>query len=587
MPAQDVVARASVLVLAALLLAPAAGAQQLQVEPPADPVVIGKDLELVLILSAAAGTDPAAVTVTPRVAEGPQTPLLDEPYPLRAGDGPGRFVFSAPTLKTAHPGDYVLDVTVESPAGQATWQGSVSMDFGSEWTAERITYFIANRGEVLFFALVFLFGVLMSATPCIYPMIPITLAVIGAQTQDKSVARGFVLALTYGLGLALVYGVIGVVAATVFSGITAFLQSPAVLVPIALLMATLSFAMFGAFELEAPAFLRNRLQGAGGQRTGLVGAFLAGMVAGLVASPCVGPFLGALLIWVGSTSNVFLGFWSLFLFGLGLSALLVAVGTFPSLMSNIPQAGGWMETVKRGMGLLLLYMAFFFVRPPLVLPEAVFWPLLGAVTIVVAVFLGAFDRLEVDSHWWVRTRKGLGILALLTGVWLLGRAALPDVLPATPVQPAAVPVQMAAGGGTSGGETAVAAAPLPEKVQWEVIATGENVSGFLESKIAEAQETGRPIMIDFWATWCAYCRKLDKVVWVEPAVVAESMRYITIKVDATESDDADMTAVKEMFRVPGLPTVAFIDSTGRILHGKTLTGWHEADVFLETMQSIR
>ncbi len=585
MPAQDHHARVAALLVAALLLAAATAAQELQVEMPADPVEIGKDLEFVLVLPAAAGSDPAAITVTPAVLDGPQTPLLDDPYPLRAGDAPGRFVFSAPSLKTAHPGEYTLELAVDSPAGQSTWQGPVGVEFGNDWTAERITYFIAHRGELLFFALVFLFGVLMSATPCIYPMIPITLAVIGAQTQGKSVAKGFILALTYGLGLALIYGIIGVVAATVFSGITAFLQSPVVLIPIALLMAGLSFAMFGAYELEAPAFLRNRLQGAGGQRTGLVGAFLAGMVAGLVASPCVGPFLGALLIWVGSTSNVVLGFWSLFLFGLGLSALLVAVGTFPSLMSSIPQAGGWMETVKRGMGLLLLYMAFFFVRPPLVLPEAVFWPLLGAVTIVVAVFLGAFDRLEADSHWWVRTRKGLGVLALLAGVWLLGRAALPGLLPPPAVQPAAMPVQVAAGGSAPAG-TAVAAAPVPDKVQWEVIATGENVSGFLESKIAEAQQTGRPIMIDFWATWCAYCRKLDKVVWVEPAVAAESMRFITIKVDATDSDDADMTAVKEMFKVPGLPTVAFIDSTGRILHGKTLTGWHEADVFLETMQSI-
>lgn len=585
--------RAALLALLLLVAAAGAGAEDLEVVPPAGPVVIGEDLELTLVLPAAAGNDPDAIDVAVEVTSGPQPPLLDDPYPLRAGEGSGRFQYAAPTRTGAHPGEYTLAVTVDSPAGESRWEGPVTVEFGGSWNAERIAYFIENRGLFLFFGLVFVFGMLMSATPCIYPMIPITLAVIGAQTQDKGVGRGFVLSLAYGLGLALVYGVIGVIAATVFSGITALLQSPVVLVPIALLMATLSFGMFGAYELEAPAFLRNRLQGAGGQRAGLFGSLLAGMVAGLIASPCVGPFLGGLMLWVGSTGSIFLGFWSLFVFGLGLSALLVAVGTFPSLMSNIPQAGGWMETVKRGMGLLLLYMAFFFVRPPLVLPETVFWPVLGGVTIVVAVFLGAFDRLEPQSHWWARTRKGLGILALLVGIWLLGRAAVPALLPEGLTSPrvASAPTAAMVAAGDPDAAGAVpgeqAAAVVPEKVTWEVIATGEGVGDFIDAKIAEARETGQPIMIDFWATWCVYCRKLDKEVWVEPEVATESLRFITIKVDATDPDDADMTAVKERFRVPGLPTVAFIDSTGRILHNKTLSGWHEADVFLETMQSIR
>jgi thiol:disulfide interchange protein DsbD len=561
--------------------APAVIAADLTVTVPDEATIIGKDLVLELALPAAAGADPAAVDVTVTASAGEGAPLLDEAYPLRAGDKAGQFTWSAPTRRAAYPGSYQLTVTVTSPAGEASWQGEAAVDFGKEWTAERITWFIANRGLLLFLGLVFLGGILMSATPCIYPMIPITLAVIGAQTQEKGVGKGFILALTYGLGLAIVYGVIGVVSATVFSGITAFLQSPVVLVPIAALMVAMAFAMFGAFELEAPAFLRNRLQGAGGGSAGILGAFVAGMVAGLVASPCVGPFLAALLVWVGTTGSVMLGFWSLFIFGLGLSALLVAVGTFPSLMSSMPQSGGWMEQVKRGMGLLLLYMAFFFVRPGLVLPADVFWLLLGGVTVFVAVFVGAFDKLDATSGAWDRTRKSLGILALLTGVWLLGRQVVPQLIPAPTIVQAPAAAAPAAGGG------AVATAPLPEKVQWEVVHTGENVGGFLDEKIAEAQRSEKPIMIDFWATWCAYCKKLDKVVWVEPDVVRESMRFITVKIDATKADDDDMAAVKEMFKVPGLPTVAFIDSSGRVLHGKTLNGWHEADVFLEAMKSIQ
>jgi thioredoxin:protein disulfide reductase len=572
-------------------------AESIDVAVRGETVVVGRDLVLELRLPAAAGSDAAAVTVAVAAAatdaagaRGDGPALLEEALPLRPDDAAGRFVWTAPTRPDARPGTYNLTVTVTSPVGEHRWQGQVTVGFGSEWTAGRITHFIAERGLLLFLLVVFAGGVLMSFTPCIYPMIPITLAVLGAQAQDRGVARSFVTALAYGLGLSLVFGAIGVVSALFFSGITAFLQSPAVLVPIALLMVWLSFAMFGAYELEAPAFLRNRLQGAGGHRAGLVGAFAAGLVAGLVASPCVGPFLAGLLLWVGSTGNLGLGFWSLFTFGLGLSALLVAVGTFPAFLTRLPRSGGWMETVKKGMGLLLLYMAFFFVRPPLVLSEPAFLLLLGAVTVLVAVFLGAFDRLAPESGWWPRTRKGLGLIGFLIGVWLLARVGLPELLPPRTTAGAGAPATTVAAVATAatgnGTNDPTAATPLPAEVPWTVLRAGENVGAQLEAAIAEAQATGRPVIIDFWATWCAYCRKLDREVWNVPEVVQESLRFTAIKIDATRPDDADMTAVKAMFRVPGLPTVAFVDSSGRILHGRTLSGWHEAAVFLTTMRGV-
>ncbi|MEZ4388431.1 MAG: cytochrome c biogenesis protein CcdA [Candidatus Krumholzibacteriia bacterium] len=576
--------RASVLMVPMILvlLAATPALADLKVNVNEDKGLIGKDITLELILPPTVGSDPTALTteVTPTLADTP--PLFDEAVRLRSTGEPGHYTLTLTSLRSAVPGDHPVRIAVVSGDQQHVWEGTLSLDYGKEWTAERITYFIANRGLVLFLALVFLGGILMSATPCIYPMIPITLAVIGAQTQEKGVGKGFILALTYGLGLALVYGIIGLVSATIFSGITAFLQSPVVLVPIALLMVALSFAMFGAYELEAPAFLRNRLQGAGGGKAGLLGALVAGMVAGLVASPCVGPFLAALLVWVGTTGKVLLGFSSLFIFGLGLSALLVAVGTFPSLMSSMPQSGGWMETVKKGMGLLLLYMAFFFVRPPLVLPASIFYPLLGVVTIIVASFMGAFDRLAPDSHWWPRARTGLGVVVLLVGIWLLGRQAVPQLLPAPQVI-TTVPAMTA---GPTAAAAGVAAAPLPEKVQWEIVHTGESVMDFIDAKIAEAGAAGKPVVIDFWASWCVYCKKLDKTVWSDPDVVRESLRYVTIKVDATKADDADMMAVKERFNVPGLPTVAFIDSQGNHQKGKSFNGYKAHDEVLELMRSI-
>jgi len=151
------------------------------------------------------------------------------------------------------------------------------------------------------------------------------------------------------------------------------------------------------------------------------------------------------------------------------------------------------------------------------------------------------------------------------------------------------PIQVATSAGSNVGTPAVQkkiVPPLPAKVQWEKIHTGDNVQAFLDIKLAEAKAAGKPVMIDFWATWCVYCKKLDKVVWNQAPVVAESQRFVTIKIDATKADDDEMTAIKELYKVPGLPRVIFIDSRGEILHGRT-SAFKPADEMLAVMKGIR
>ena len=248
--------------------------------------------------------------------------------------------------------------------------------------------------------------------------------------------------------------------------------------------------------------------------------------------------------------------------------LLIGVGTFPALLGTMPRSGGWMDTVKKGMGLLLLAMAFWFVRPAIFLPAKVFYPLLGAATILVGVFIGAFDALAAGAGWWERTRKGLGIIALVAGLYLLGGSLL-----------AHGPLQDARAGRARGGDgrrprsrsRSASAADRRDrcrtKVQWDKVHTGENVRAFLDTQLAAAKAAGRPVMIDFWAEWCVYCKKLDKTVWNQPAVVAEAQRFVTVKIDATAPDDDEMAAIKAGWDVAGLPRVVFIDSRGEILHG--------------------
>lgn len=559
---------------------------------------IGQNLQLEVTVTPPTGQSLAPGTWDLQVT-GNGGPFLDEAYPveiLESSAGPGSTTtirWTAPVPSGAEVGPRELQVVLTgewsdgSPA-RLTWSGSVTVDYGSEWTADKISSYIERKGLGFFLAAVFGFGLLMSLSPCIYPMIPITLAVIGARTQDKGPAHGLMLSVTYVIGMALIYAILGALSATVFSGITAFMQSPFVLVPIALLMAALALSMFGAYELEAPAFLRDRLQKTGGGQGGnLLGVLVMGMVAGLVASPCVGPFLAALLVWVATTGNVVLGFFSLFTFGIGMGMLLIGVGTFPSLMGSMPSSGGWMVTVRNGMGLILLAMAFYFVRPGAVLPAASFYPLLGIATVLVAVFMGAFDSITPETGWWAKTRKGLGLCTLTAGLIILLAGFslhfdLPSLLPAREGPQAGGMVRAAPAGQTGSTEPVSA----PQEIEFAVVKSGPGAQAFLAAKRAEAKAAGKPMLIDFWASWCVYCKKLDKLVWHDPAVAAGAARFVTIKVDATAPDDDEMRAIKEEMKVPGLPRVVFIDSRGTILHGLS-TGFQPAEKMLATLQKVR
>jgi thiol:disulfide interchange protein DsbD len=591
--------------LAALWPLSSAGAADVlsvEVTPQGGRAEIGANLVLEIAVAAASGPAPALADITVEVTTADGTSFFTQPYPLRALEGrPGdadaiRVEWAAPVPSDVKPvtADLVVAVAARLPDGgqaEGRWQGQLEVGFGEKWNANRIQVFIEERGFAFFLLLVFGFGILMSLSPCIYPMIPITLAVIGARNQEKGWLNGLIMSVTYVVGMALVYAILGALAATVFSGITAFMQSPVVVVPIAVLLLVLSLSMFGAFELQAPGFLRDRLGGPGGGRGGLVGAFLMGMVAGLVASPCVGPFLGALLLWVGTTGNWVWGFFALFTFGMGMGLLLIGVGTFPALWGSMPGSGGWMDTVKRAMGLLLVAMALYFVRPGAVLPESVFYPLVGVTAVLVAVFVGAFDGLTPESGWWPRTRKALGLIVFTGGLYLVVGSFLqygllmPSPLKSLHLAAAAPAVAQDPTPATAAAEVP-AEAPLPDKVPWQVLHAGAGLQAKFDALRAEAKAAGRPVVVDFWAEWCFYCKKLDKDVWKHPDVVRESLRFTAVKIDATPPDDAEMEALKASLQVPGMPAVVFIDSRGELLAGLT-SGYVPPEEMLGIMQGVR
>lgn len=421
---------------------------------------------------------------------------------------------------------------------------------------------IESRGIFVSLILVFLAGVGLSFTPCVYPMIPITVAVIGGQASgDQATTRkpltAFFLSLIYVLGISIVYSTMGVVAASTGALFGTALQSPWVIGFVVAVFIGLALSMFGVYYLRVPSFISDRL----GTKTGkgLIGVFAMGLVSGIVASPCIGPALASLLVYIASTGNKFLGFWMLFVFAWGLGVLLIVLGTFSGAIKALPKSGMWMETVERIFGLLLIGAALYYLR--FIISESAFVVILGLFLIVTAVFSGGFDRLTHESTTFQRAKRAFGIVAFIFGTYfLVGHLMIKGfILPPLSATVSDQPVSAA------------------EKIDWVMSE---------EEGLRQARASGKVAIIDFWAEWCAACKEFDKFTYADPSVIRESQRFVNIKIDSTKSDDPKVKQLWEKYRVVGLPTIVFISKDGTVLRDKTISGFVNAKEFLLVLKGI-
>lgn len=413
---------------------------------------------------------------------------------------------------------------------------------------------IEKRGIFAALLLAFVAGIGLSFTPCVYPMIPITVAVIGGQSAGTPL-KGFLLSLVYVLGISIVYSVLGIVAASTGALFGSAMQSPYVIGFVVAVFIALAFSMFGAYTLQTPTFLSEKLGPKSG--AGIAGVFFMGLVSGTVASPCVGPALVSLLVYIASTGSKVLGFWMLFTFAWGLGLLLIVIGTFSGSIKALPRSGTWMVIVERFFGLLLFGAALYYLR--LVIPEGLFTVLLGIFLIVAGIFSGGLDRIVSESGTLVRAKKCFGIICLVFGLYFLGGSLLIKGLFLPPLSMTSPTIL------------------TQEKIDW---ITSE------EKGLAMAEASAKPVMIDFWAEWCSVCKKLDKKTYSDPGVISESKRFINIKVDCTNTDDPTVRLLWGKYGVVGLPTSAFVSPDGTILKDKTVTGFVEPSELLRIMRSM-
>ncbi|PKK83516.1 MAG: hypothetical protein CVT49_08330 [candidate division Zixibacteria bacterium HGW-Zixibacteria-1] len=395
-------------------------------------------------------------------------------------------------------------------------------------------------GYFLALGLAFITGLLLSFSPCTYPMIPITVSIFAG--QDRSIGKGFILSLFYVGSMAVMYGIMGLIVSLVGGVFGAWLASPAVVIGIAVVFVIFALSMFGVYELQVPYSLRQKLgtKQAGG---GVGGSIVLGIVAALVVSPCVGPFVAGILLYIATYGSPIFGFITLFVFAIGLGTLYILIGTFSSAISALPGAGTWMETVKGFFGFVLLFMALYFLRT--IISPVWFAVMAGLLLVAFAVFGGAFDRLTSEDGLFPRLKKYLGILAFLVGAYLLLGTMLGSGF--------LLPEGVSFAGGAMGNSSRVEEKLIPWKTD-------------LEMGLAEARSQGKPVLIDTWATWCVNCRVLEKKTFGNLEVAAESERFYPLKIQLEKSGTPETNDFMMRFGMKhySLPTTLLLDSEGNV-----------------------
>jgi thioredoxin:protein disulfide reductase len=405
-----------------------------------------------------------------------------------------------------------------------------------------------------FWLLIFVFGAgfLVSLTPCVLPMVPVTMGVIGVQSGGGRL-RGLTLTLAYVLGLVLVYTSLGVTAALTGSMFGAWMQSPWVVGAVAIFFFAMGLAMFGVFDVAAPGALTNRLSRVSG--SGLVGAFVFGMVGALVAGPCSGPVIASLMVFIGQQGRVAEGALLMGVFSLGMGVIFIVAGVFSSTLFR---PGPWMETIRQAFGVLMWLAAIWFVQAHL--PPAVVRALAAIVLLGTAVFGWPRPGQEEEEGWTiVKIKRLYGIVAGIVGAWLL------LALLGLPTNGAPVENRDA----SAGAERGAAVAWLSSEPE----------------ALLEARNAGRPVIVDFGAEWCAACKELEHKTYTDPQVASLARGFVMLKIDATSGSDPEVKRLVEKYHVSGLPSVFFLKPDGSQISELTLTGFEEAPLFAARMKT--
>ncbi|TCD47241.1 protein-disulfide reductase DsbD [Chlorobium sp. N1] len=377
-----------------------------------------------------------------------------------------------------------------------------------------------------------IFGLLLSLTPCILPMLPILSSIIAGEERPTRL-RGFLLAFVYSAGMAVVYTAVGVAAGLAGEGLSGFLQQPPVLIGFSLLLVLLSLSMFDLYQLQIPASLQARLNAASGRMRGgrFPGVFVMGAISALVVGPCVAAPLAGTLVYISRTGDVVQGGLALFSMAMGMSVPLLLLGLSAGFL--LPKAGGWMQEVKHLFGALLVAVAIYMASP--VLPPALVLVAWGALFVLSAWLLGLFRRDPAPRAAGSLVRRALAFASLLLACSLFVGAATGARSPLDPFA------------GLRGGEDRGGLAFREVRSEAE-----------LDSLLRAA---GRPAMLDVTADWCVSCRRLEAVTFRDPRVLRATEGMLLLRLDVSANGEEERRLMKR-FGVFGPPALIFFDEGG-------------------------
>ena len=423
--------------------------------------------------------------------------------------------------------------SASQPTPEATAPGGAAGT--NQASTNQVASMFDQRGLVLAYLGIFVIGLALNLTPCVYPMMSVTVSLFGVQKENRLV-RSFGRASIYVLGIATMYSVLGTIAAVTGGLFGAALQSPWVLGAIGALLFAMALGMFGAYELQPPAWLRSRLSGAH-QASGLAGLYLSGLVVGVFAAPCIGPPTVALLAFVGSQGDPFFGLSAFTVMGLGLGAPYLVLGTFSGLLDRLPSTGVWMVWVKKLFGIVMVGAALFYLGLAVVPDYAIY-----AVPVTLApggLYLGFLERSGRPGNWFRRVK------------WTVGAAAL--VVSIAGIQVLQEP-----------------------SIKWR---------SYSDDALIQAQQASRPALLYFSADWCVPCIELDRTTFTDEEVIGATSTFVRLKADLTRYGSPEAKALRERFDVAGVPTLVFLDGSGKEITQSRTVGYVGPDPFLQRVRA--
>jgi len=434
-----------------------------------------------------------------------------------------------------------------------------------ESETDKITNVIKKGSVWVIIISFFGFGILLSLTPCVFPMIPIISSVIIAQGKGIGTRRAFFLSLIYVLSMAVAYTIAGVLAGLFGANLQAAFQTPWIITVFALIFVLLSLSMFDVYELQIPHFIQSRLTHLGGEKSGVWGIAIMGFVSALIVGPCVAAPLAGALIYIGQTGDALLGGVALFALSIGMGVPLLIVGTTSGKF--MPKPGMWMDVIKAIFGVMLLGIAIWMMGR--VLDENTTLLLWGGLAIFVAVNIGALEPLGEHPAWSSKANiKSLGIMILLYGMALLigGMANATNLL--HPLDPFLA------------NKSTIEPQATKAHQKFETITSLDELDAILE------ENKGKKILVDFYADWCTACKELDEKTFSDEAVKTAMDPFILVRVDLTANDDS-AKAISQKYHIFGPPAILFFNEGGEQIEASTLIGFKEPKEFLTHLGTIQ